>query len=407
MIELEQECIRVAPASGLWEAAHDAERGGLQSLSVRGDELVGECAFYIDDVTLSSAAIEDVRSSVRAGIASVESRGHFPFGNETRFTQVWRYAANHVRITCDLSWPRVAELNRRLSVGGLFLPGEWKRYYCLPPALHVASGWSGGWCEIPPPGEGPMMIGHWHRPPLALVFEREDGKRLEVGTGSDLWRWEACMGAPPENASYKIMLGREGIRVVREPLMCSLPFVPRQRTYRWTWHLAWDAPPERLARPDHRHKGRTVTQDKGRKVVLPPPGERQALCLDFGEVPWPESSLRVPGMPAYIRGEREPVPCWRSNATQKLARSLVRQLEAQCDPTRLIVQGLGPSPCWDSSHVQRRNRDGRVHWDLSRIMDFSVWTRQRLGPAWEIQLTGCRAARDLPSLNGLFAPSGF
>jgi len=412
MIERDKDRIRIAHPDGAWEAEHEAERfGGPALIRVNGTPVLEACRFYVDDITDESAVVKKNRAFRKAGTATVVSRGYLPFGREAGFIQTCRYAANHVRVTFDLHWPRGAVIRRHLGVGGLFLPGKWKRCFCVPPALHIADGAKPAWQEIPEPGEAPLMVGHWHRPPLALVFERDDGVAVEIGTGSDLWRWEYALGVGPESGSYKAMLEQDGLRLIREPLMCCAEFAPAPREYRFTWYAAWRVPPA-PSPPDfppgtdvkfgERQEG---ASDSEAGATAPDNADGPSFALDPRRMPCPSAWRRAGSPMGYVRDERTPCPCWQSAGVQKTARRVIRQLAARPSGW-LTVRGLAPGVCWDPAHLDRKNRNGMGHWDVNAILDFAVWTRQQLGPEWRVR-TDSPELNELPSLAGLFSRNGF
>ncbi|MBN2451185.1 MAG: hypothetical protein JXR77_12395 [Lentisphaeria bacterium] len=398
---------RVVHPEGEWEACHAAARvDGPRRIEVLGGEVVRDVSIYVDDVAGELLLPDRVRSLRKGGCAVVQTRGHYPFGSEVGVSQSFRYAANHVQVTTDLHWPSRAPVVRHLGVGGFFLPGRWLRFYCVPPCLHLAEGSLPRWHPIPSQAAGSGMAGHWHRPPCALVFEREDGVRLEVGTGCDGWRWERNMGFGPEAGSYKVLQQEDGIRVVREPLMTCAEVVPAARDYRFTWYLAWSSGPPALGEdfPD------PVVPAGGERGEPPRSAAFEAreplsLLLDFGQLEWAPSACRVPSAEAYGRGCRLPAPCWHSRGVQKQARRIIRRLAALPAPGWLTVRGFAPGVCWDPAHCDRTGGP-LPHWDLDALLDFAVWTRQQLGPEWRIRAEA-PGWESLPSVSGLFAVNGF
>ena len=192
----------------LWEAVHQPSRfGGAESIEVSGHPLIHEeTGYYVDEFSTDSAVIRNYKAHRKAGGAQVLIDSYLPFGAEPASTLTYQYAANRVRVSLDVEWPAEFPVRRHFGVNSLFLPGSWLRYYHYPPALHMLHDQKPAWREISPPsGPEAVMIGHWHRPPPALVFEREDKTRVEIGTGTDLWRWEENMEFGPEAGSYKIL----------------------------------------------------------------------------------------------------------------------------------------------------------------------------------------------------------
>ncbi|OGV82403.1 MAG: hypothetical protein A3K19_04095 [Lentisphaerae bacterium RIFOXYB12_FULL_65_16] len=403
MLENNREEIRIAHPDGTWAATHLAERlAGPESLSIGGQAVLQQCRFYVDDVDDGSGVVEKWRASRKGGVAVVLSEGYFPFGANVRFRQGARYAANHVRVTLDIAWPKGATVRRHFGIGSLILPGRWMRFYSVPPAAHWAEGVQPEWRDIPAPGEQPLMIAHWHRAPLALVFEREDGTAVEIGTGSDVWRWEHGLGQGPEQGSYKVSLEKDGLHLLREPLMCCAEFAPEARDYRFSWYVAWRPP------------GAAPAWDAPGPVVVdldspvPPASGAAALSLvaDFAAVEWASTCRRVPSALAYVRGERTPHVCWHSSQVQSAARRLIRRLAAAAPSGHLDLHGVTPGLCWDPAHLDRHSDNGLAHWDINAILEFGEWARQQLGLGWHIRADAGPLAC-LPSLQGLFGPNGF
>lgn len=387
MIEKSASQVRVKHLDYGWEALHATDRfGGPSSIAVGGAVLLEGNRTYVDDLDDGSILVTSTKAFRKGGAAVVVTSGYLPFGGETSFRQTCRYAGNHVRVTLDIGWPRGGLVRRHLGVGEHWLPGRWRRVFCIPPASHLAGGAEPAWHAMPDTPVDGHMVAHWHRPPLALVFERADGVRLEVGTGSDLWRWEQSLGYGPESGSYKVMFCAEGVRVVREPLMCCQEFSPEPRPYRLSWYAAWSVP--------------------GRSQVRPNAGA-DAMRLDFTSGPTTLQARRTSSFAAHVRGERSTCACWMASATAKAARRTIRSLAARGSQGDLAVSGLTPGVCWDAAHVGRRAPDGLVHWDINALLDFSVWSRQQLGSAWRVfpRVEGFWA--ELPSLGGLLARNGF
>lgn len=421
--------LRVAPGDGSWTAFYPGTHpGGPLSFQLGADELLRDCQCHVDDVTDSSGVATVARCCRRGITALVTQAGYYPFGRQIKFTAHTFHAARHFRRVVDVSWPKGAVVRRHFGFDGLALPGTWTRLFVLPPALHLAEGQAPAWQAIPaaPAAGQELMIGHWHRPPLALVFERPDGTRLEIGTGSDLWRWESGLGAGPEHASFKLFLGAAGLRLAREPLMTCAEFAPAGRDYRFSWYAAWqpagdpvpDTAPANLQPLPFRDNGDALLSaaapagqgGKGRRPKKPAaPPAAPCFLVDFNALPGlPPEVRRTPSPAAYGRGERGPGLCWESGIVQKRARRLIRQLAGLRAPAgTLVFRGLEPGPCWDPAHLDKQNPNGQAHWDINGILDFAEWTRQTLGPAWTLLAEFAPGTPLRPVLAGLFAPAAF
>jgi hypothetical protein len=404
MIERNQTHILVGNPGGDWEARHALEKvGGPEEILVGGTTVLRNGRNYIDDMGDEAAVVRRQRDFRKGGTAVVASEGYLPFGAEFGFSQVCRYAANHLRVTLDLRWPRGATVKRHLGVGGLELPGKWTRFYCLPPANHLAEGQRPGWQDIPEATEEKQMIGHWHRPPLSLVFEREDGVCVEIGTGTDVWRWEASLGAGQECGSYKIMLTGTGLTLIREPLMCCEEFEAEGRDYRFLWYAAWSD--KKLTQAREIPQGMALGLDNVTEV-LRQAGDSPVLELDLAKQDWVEAGCRCTSSQNFVRGERA-APCLQSQLVQKRLRNVVRKLSGSDCAGTLVFRNLLPGICWDPAHVNRKAANGLAHWDMSDLLDFAEWTRQKLGSEWTVLADVPAELAMLPSMQGLFQENGF
>jgi len=289
----------------------------------------------------------------------------------------------------DIQWPRDTVVRRHFGIGGLVLPGEWKRFFCIPPAMHLGDGMAARWEAVPAaPAVGEVMIGHWHRPPLALVFERSDGTAVEVGTGSDLWRWEHALGAGSEAGSYKVMLRGDGIRLVREPLMCCSAHTPEARPYRFSWYMAWRGSKgqrKKTGMPKAERRLFALTANGellgGDEAAPGFPVGRAGECvvMDAGGCVWPQEWCRAASIADFIRGKRSDVPCWHAGGVQKAARRAIRHLRAGSAEGWLLLHGVSPGVCWGPQHLGRSSENGLAHWDINALLDFAVWARRQLG----------------------------
>lgn len=404
MIERDDDGIVLQHPEG-WQARHGLERGGgPDEVRLNGTPILQDCGFHFDEIPDRSAVPRRIRDFRKGGAGVVAVEGYFPFGSEIRFKQTCRYAANHVRVSFDLNWPRRAVVRRHFGLGGMFLPGEWTRLFCVPPALHWAEGVT-PWDRAVPPYQGTsQMIAHWHRPPAAMVFTRADGVRVEIGTGFDIWRWEHCLGYGPESGSYKVFVEEGGIRLVREPLMCCEQFEPPARPYRFTWYAAWDC--------GVRKSEAVEMPAASSRVALDSPAEQLSderggeMCVDVSREEWSPEHCRTPDPAALVRQRVLEAACWQSSGPQQRFRTFVRRLHAAESPAGLTVLGLQPGCCWHGSHVNQGSKP-IPHWDLPALLDLAVWTRQQLGAACAICCEPVGIGRELPSMTGLFGRNGF
>ncbi len=409
MITRTDDIFHVVPASGNWEARHAAGRlSGPQNFLLGGRELWTDAQESLNGMPFASAVVKGTKAGVSAGCAVVKSAGHFPFGNQIGLEQQSVYAANHALVTADLKWPAQTFIRRHFGLGSVRAPGAWTRFFCLPPAQQQAEGRAPYWQAIPKaPADKPLMIGHWHRPPPAIVLENAAGVRLEFGTGSDLWRWEYSLGHGPESGSYKLMLDAGGITFIREPLMCCAEFAPPVRTYRLTWYAAWTQKHAAAPEPSEELVA-TGLDAQGNLDKATLPAEGAPILLDFSTLPAQDLWRRAEHPLDMARETRGACLCWETDSAQKRARNAIRQLRTlRPGGGELVIRGATPGVCWDGSHLGKRPGSLLAHWDINALFDFSEWSRKQLGTAWEISAESAGPWAELPSVRGLFAPNGF
>ena len=404
MIKHSEISYEVIPSDEAWRAVHTNDPyASPASLEFGGREILKDCRFYLDALGSERAPLGKTKGYRKGGAAVVEEHGHLPFGNQLRFVHTTRYASNHMRVTADFNWPRDTMVERHFGLDGLFLPGQWTEYAVIPPVLHLEEGVEPTTVAISAPADKPVMAGHWHRPPLSLVFRDASGLEVEIGTGMDIWRWEQCFGAGPENGSFKIMTEADGVRLIREPLMCCSPFVPDARQYRFKWYGAWREATQNSPLPKNpqvlKFEQNGEIDWAGWNISPEAP-----WLLDFRDVNWPEAATRdgealTPGSDAGV--------CWQSSAVNRMARRIFRQIAGRKSSGTLLVRGLNVGWCRNASHLERGGEDKVLrHWDIDGVLDLGVWARQQLGPDWDIRIAP-ETALSLPVLGGLFQENGF
>lgn len=398
------EDISVSHPTELWEADFCDVFGGPTELRYEGSVLLRNHRFYVDDLDNQYAVTKKQRHFHKGGCAVVASEGYFPFGTELNFSQTCRFAMNHFRVTFDLKWLPGTKIKRHMGLGNLELPGKFVRYWCLDPVLHQIEGKQTGWFDLPEASDERKMVGHWHRPPLAIVFERADGVLIEVGTGSDVWRWEENFGAGPEQGSYKIFLSNAGIEYVREPLMTCAEFVPAARPYRFTWYVAWGKKGTTVSAAS---TGKEICFEHGEPII---PLESEAYVVNFAALSGKENLHHLHCNGHFAELKEDSQVCWECDGVQKCARRMIRKLQSlplEANQVKTLrIKGISPSYCLNSIHMERGDKPMLIHWDINAILDFLVWAKQQLGSQWCI-VPEISEEMPLVSLTEAIKPLGF
>lgn len=350
---------------------HDRENmAGPKEICYDGELLISGFSTYLDDRKDSMAVVRTSKGFRKGGVDNVDMAGYLPIGNETYFRHKYQYCQDHARISTDVKITRGTVIKRHFSVGSFKLHGKWKRYFLLPAAQHITEGAKADWHAIDygKIEEKPLMIGHWHRPPVSLVFERQDGLLVEVGTGPDIWRWEHSLGYGPEAGSYKLFLTEDSIEVQREPLMCCEDFEPEPREYRFTWNLSWRKP-----------KG----QPKVQQWLNPfggalPKEDAEHIGIDFGQPDLPESFYKTTSPEKWVAGEKSDCVCFAHHKSQAQLRKYIRRLKDFKNVKSITFKNISAGICVNPSHVDRKDKNAYYHNDSNYIIDFIDWAKNAM-----------------------------
>jgi hypothetical protein len=395
-----------------WQALHPVEScGGPAEIKIENKAMITDIRSSISGIEDTQCITRKVKEYHKAGQSVVESEGYLPFGGESEFKQTSRYHKNILRITQDINLRQGTKVNRHFSVGSLKLKGKYEAFTVIPPAQHQCDGSEPYTREVPTWKGKEVMIGHWHRPPLAIIFHRKDGIDIEIGTGFDIWRWEDNLGYHPESGSYKIQLKENGLEFTREPLACCEEFLPEQRNYRFTWHIAWNNDKKKLSIPQHKkvyipfkNAGQEVDFERLNRILTETKEEKTYLYFNIHRgLSWPDHALTVPSSPAYCCGLVSEELCWQSPLISRRLKKICRRLSEMDGFEGLILEGIQPGICYHPSHVERKNVMGLVHWDINPIFDFLSWLDNHCKDKFKIYLDPNDEDRlPLPSLEGFF-----
>ncbi|MBR4519214.1 MAG: hypothetical protein IKO65_09465 [Victivallales bacterium] len=419
-----------------WTLQYEEGRGtGPQKLQIAGKTLFSFMHCRIDDV--SDDAVSSTRSHHfhKGGLAVFEGEGVFTQGPAAKLRQTHRIAANTVRMTYDLSWPKATPLAKGLELGSVVLSPSFQRFFVVAPGIDAPA-----WRKIPATGEPAVSLSPL---PTAIVLENERGVRFEYGLGDDLWRWAQGLNGEYLHATSRLEISRTtGGRVAlrrwvaecdsaleqklataattklqqeilkrRQELVAQgetpddkpLPTVPvsqpEQRDYRFTAYFAWSQPELITAVPEGIVPQEVKLNAKGEFSCenLSALDDSPALLLDLAKLPATTQARRADKADAPL--------CWESNQAQNLYRRIIRQLASRSSKGTLVLQNLAPGWCDTGSH-ENRKRSAR-HWDICALLDQIAWTRQVMGADWTIVAPQNGLWAELPSLACLGTESGF
>ncbi|MEA2011626.1 MAG: hypothetical protein U9O87_00865 [Verrucomicrobiota bacterium] len=375
-----------------WKSIHSRKQfAGPEFYLSSKTPLVSNISTYLDNLKNNAAIIKTSKGNMKSGQAILREDAYWKPAPHADLANTYKYGKNHVRLTTDISLKKGTSIKRHFGVGSLTLNGKWVRFYCIPPALHQAEGCTPEWHDIVDfadsakvdskkykelEGLPPIMIAHWHRPPLAIVFERHDGTLLEVGIGDDIYRWEKSLSTIPESGSYKLMLYHNKIHFIREPLMTCETISPEPRDYRFQSYFAWKHIDEtEKIKPE---KTLTISLQKGiQKNYIT--SEKTLICpdiiIDFAKNNFDSHFYRTQSSLDYVRKNRSASPCWKHRGVQKQYKLLMRQLNMLEGIKSIGFLNLTPGVCTDPSHINKKNKNGLYHWDINSILEFIEWSR--------------------------------
>ncbi len=357
---------------------HDRESvAGPQFIKYKGITLAENFSSYVDDRKDSAAVVRHSKGYTKAGVNLVEIEGYLPIGSEIHFKHKYSYQPDYVRVTTDIRLHTGTVIKRHFGVGSFTMPGKWTRFHLTPAPRHLQEGAKKASFDIPEvkEGEKPVMIGHWHRPPLSIVFEHEKGFYFEVGTGFDVWRWEKCLDYGPEAASYKIFATADGLEVVREPLMCCHDYEPQANQYRYTWYMSWGE------RKEVKEDSDIVWIDPLAQNI---PDALDKVGIDLYAANWPESFRRVATPEKLQVGETEEKPCFAHSKVQNYLRKVLRKIKDR-SPKELWLKNFNCGVCCQPSHVARKG-EALYHNDSNYILDFYEWVRHAFRDVCEVKI---------------------
>ncbi len=344
----------------------------------------------LGDLDDEGAVVRSTRATTRGDAITVTSQGYLPFGAQPAIRHVARYNEGLVRVTSDLTIPRQTTLTGQVEAGSLHLPGTWQAVRTIAPAATGA-------LELSPwqPLERAVV---WEPAPLAVLLRHGSGWEIELGLGTDVWRWQ--QGLQPDQTAgghMELVPADDGWRLRRIVSHFAERTQPAPRTYRFTWYAAWAQPgaPEPVTLTDVP----ATWRGPGDLDVAPLDnlGPDHRLVIDLADAAWPDAARRTDDTGA---------PCFCSHTVLRQFRHLIRQLDA-C-PNRsfaIAFRRLHPGFCTAGAHLDR----GRTlaHWDMAAIVDAACWARHTLGPDRRIDLcdpwpTPAAANLFLPGQLGLY-----
>ena len=381
----------ISEKDNVWNARHASGRcGGPRQIEVNGTAILKDLKCAIDGQSDDMLHCKKAHLFHKAGQTIFQCDGTFK-GGQT-YAQSCRYAGNSVRITWDLNWPKDTPVTSSVEIGSAVLPGEWRQVYAINAEPVPGLPYPGLWKTLTP---GEILF--FDKLPASLVFERNDGVRLEYSLGFDLWRWNYGLGV--EGAStLTVQVGMDGITLTRRVAQTQAEegVLPEAREYRFMAIISWSWPGMKpLAEISDAQELPLLDNNQGFDMRQ---FKNAPVCLDYAKLPCIEGAMRT-GYEASSKA-----PCLETSQAISLLKRCVRQLSETGKEGTLVIRNLEPGFCNAGNHVSKKG--DRLHWDLYDILTFASWAKNCLGEGW---LLACpqNTWHDLPSLAGLHLPNGY
>ncbi len=184
------------------------------------------------------------------------------------------------------------------------------------------------------------------KPVLLCIVEAEDGRRLTVGNGDDLWRWSGASDHAGAAAEFSITADTAKVSIIRKPCIFPPEYPCGNRSWRFKWFIGWE--------------NTAPAETDGWETLTITPGElpEHVRALD-------ESGKRHSCMVC------KQAPAWRK-AFKKAIRS------AAARGARIHYCDDAPVFCGDAAHMERSRKSFLPHWDMMIRLELYQWAKQTL-----------------------------
>jgi len=276
---------------------------------------------------------------------SVETRSVIPFGSEPAVLRKFEYFSKIIKVTTDVRVKAPVEGNI-FSLDELRFSGNWKRFAVIRASGQIRIDDSIKWENMSSSDsvvyESENLFG-------VILLEAENGVRVEIGTGFDVWRWNIAEKHDDIEGKLQIAV-KDGDFIIKRHVMCSeIDFIIPKRDWRFNWYMAWDSVEEYIS--DDASESSSISLD-------------QFDWSDAGSVK--EDSVIVDA------------PCFHSKAARNRLKKWIRSQLNISQGREVLLTGVAPHICSNSAHLERAKFDKLLHWDLPDIIDLWFWANRQL-----------------------------
>jgi hypothetical protein len=350
--------------SGDWIASFNSVSGQKMVFSCAGRELLSlfGMAFGIIEETSGYCVKCRQHESIDLLNKSAEIVNVIPFGSEPQIVRQFEFAGNHAKITTDFEL-KVPMDAGSFEIDNFLAKGSWAKVGILKIDKPLSDTSDIEWHTVAKDSSWTLTV---EDIPLIVLFEGNDGTKLEIGTGDDLWRWRQTETFPGTTASIVFEKTNGGISVRRVFAKWNETGTIAPRKYRFTWYFAWETPDKKYF---------TCNGDKlaefsfFEKNKISSAGNK---CFKFPDGNLPELFA------ARFADNPTGVPCFHSSPVSGLFRDWVRSAAAIKDGRPLVLGNLKVSLCDAASHLERPQKQKLLHWNMIRVFDFYLWANKQL-----------------------------
>ncbi len=349
---------------GDWTASFNAVSGQKMVFSCAGREILSLSGMVFGIIEEASGYCIKCRQheSVDLLNKSAEIVNVIPFGSEPQITRQFEFAGNRAKITTDFVLKAPMEAGS-FEIDNLMVKGAWAKIGILKIGKPLSETSDIEWHAVGRDSSWKLAV---EEIPLVILFEGDDGTKLEIGTGDDVWRWLQTETFPGTTASIVFEKASGGISVRRIFAKWNETGTIAPRKYRFTWYFAWEIPGRKYFTCDA--AGFSEFSFSGKNKILPGGGK----YFKFPDRELPEMySARFAGNPAGA-------PCFHAPPVSGLLRDWVRAVAAIKDGRPLVLGNLKVSLCDAAPHLERPQKKTLLHWNMIRVLDFHLWANKQL-----------------------------
>ncbi len=292
---------------------------------------------------------------------SVEKASVLPFGVEPVLERRCEYYGNRMKFVSEAEFRGPHSLGS-LCVDSVEIGGDWQASAVLPGHKSNIPHLKG--LDLPPGASLNFENGI----PPAWLFKAGDGTVLELGSGDDLWRWNAAerMNA---HSLFQLRRSSSGYAIDRKVILFDQKTEIQPRKFKFTWYLAWHLPGSEYFSHDPSAKAADIV------LGITAGASEGGVVADLRSPEWPAQSHSV------LNGVVNPEGvCFHSDIVWNVLRRFVRKASPPPgrDCGKITVRGAEPFLCDNASHCDRPERIRLLHWNVTALMDFKLWAERQL-----------------------------